>query len=266
LAKLYLIPTPLFPYQYERKTFKNAPDYHIADQKNKDLLLEAVPLGVIKLVKQLRRFIVENRKSARNFLSLCQIDSPLQEVVMEDLNEHNENKTDYRAILQPIVNGIDTGLLSEAGCPCIADPGALLVRTAHQMKKEGAAIDIIPFSGPSSLMLALMASGFNGQQFTFHGYVPRQYNARKEFYKNIENVSRKFNAPQIFIDTPYRTQRTLNELIQSLCGNTSLSVASNLTSLDEIVSTYTIDEWRVLIESSIKNFNDKASVFIVLGV
>ena len=166
-----------------------------------------IPEDVMQLVRGLEYFVVENEKSARRFLSAIKTNKPVRELNFQLLNEHTLDK-DLPVLIAPLLAGNNMGMLSEAGCPGIADPGAILAELAH---KKGA--HVAPLTGPSSILLGLMASGFNGQQFTFLGYLPSDKTARIAKLKDIEKQSQRLNQTQIFIETPYRNQHMLEDVL-----------------------------------------------------
>ncbi|HRQ06024.1 MAG TPA: SAM-dependent methyltransferase, partial [Nitrosomonas halophila] len=197
-----------------------------------------LPVGVQQCLASLDRFIVEHPKTARHFLKQIGGVQPLQAIALEVLNEHTR-AAELEALLAPLLAGNDVGLLSEAGCPGVADPGASLVRLAHQRH-----IRVVPLVGPSSILLALMASGLNGQRFCFHGYLPVEQATRNQKIAQLEKASIMADETQIFIETPYRNQRLLEALMQQCRPDTDLCVACHLTLADEYVVTRTIGEWR----------------------
>ena len=196
-----------------------------------------LPLATLEAVAGIDYFIVENEKSARRFLHNIAHPQPLQKLLLE---RFDKNGTSERAIqlLQPLIAGRSAGVLSEAGCPAIADPGALLVAAAHRMR-----LHLVAHSGPSSILLALMASGFNGQRFAFHGYLPvAKAECRREVAR-LERESRTCDQTQIFIETPYRNDALLQALLQTCDKATRLCVASDLTLPAERVRSATIETW-----------------------
>lgn len=174
---------------------------------------------------------------------------------MQVLDEHTRSD-DFPNLLAPLLAGNDTGLLSEAGCPAIADPGAELVRIAHQKN-----IRVVPLIGPSSILLALMASGLNGQRFMFHGYLPVEPDKRLMKIVELEKESIARNQTQIFIETPYRNQKLLEALVQACQASTSLCVASEITLASEQISTRTVKEWKHLLP----DINKKPAIFLLHG-
>ncbi|MEY4594446.1 MAG: hypothetical protein RIQ47_856, partial [Bacteroidota bacterium] len=165
---------------------------------------------LIDTAKRLTHFIVENDKTARAFLKSIGTPTPMAELSLQELSEHT-TATSLPSLLAPMLNGNDCGLMSEAGCPGIADPGSELVRLAHQK-----GIQVIPLAGPSSILLGLMASGLNGQRFRFNGYLPREANERKAKLRELEKEIRRSGETQLFIETPYRNQAMLADIVEQL--------------------------------------------------
>lgn len=214
-----------------------------------------LPAAVQQCVAEISHFIVEHPKTARQFLKQLHCKCPLQELNMQTLNEHTQAK-DLLSLLDPILAGHDVGLLSEAGCPAVADPGAGLVRLAHQKN-----IPVVPLVGPSSILLALMASGLNGQQFAFHGYLPVENTARASKIRELEKISINLKQTQIFIETPYRNQKLLEQLIKVCNDSTDLCIATDLTFDREMIATKSIKEWR----HSLPDINKIPSIFLLQG-
>ena len=203
-----------------------------------DQINKALPLEVVKLVQQLATFVVENEKTARRFLGAIKTDKPVRELIFMTLNEHTAN-SELPALLQPLLAGSDVGLMSEAGCPGVADPGARLVEQAH---RKG--IRVVPLVGPSSILMALMASGMNGQRFVFLGYLPSDKAARVAKLKEIEKNSLKHHETQIFIETPYRNQHMLEDILSQCQPETMLCVACNVSLTNEFILTKSIAQWK----------------------
>jgi 16S rRNA (cytidine1402-2'-O)-methyltransferase len=197
-----------------------------------------VPIGVRDRVHALQYFIVEEPKRARAFLKALDHPQPLATLRIEQIAPEL-TATALDDLLQPIVVGSDAGLLSDAGAPAVADPGASLVRRAH-----ATGIRVIPLVGPSAVLLALMASGLEGQRFAFHGYLPIEEPALLERLRTLEADSRRERRTQLFIETPYRNDRLLRAAVQACAPDTLLCVAVDLTSPDEMISTRSIAEWR----------------------
>jgi len=199
---------------------------------------QILPLSVKETIHQLDEFIVENTKTARAFLKQMGIPSPQNKLKLHILNKHTEDQELYE-FLNGCRNGKNVGLISEAGCPGVADPGAEIASIAH---KED--IQIIPLVGPSSILLSLMASGMNGQSFTFNGYLPIDKSDVKKKLKDLERISRSYNQTQLFIETPYRNNKLIDTLYQSLQSNTKLCIACDISLKTEYIKTRTIAEWK----------------------
>jgi 16S rRNA (cytidine1402-2'-O)-methyltransferase len=221
-----------------------------------DNINQVLPPEVIKIAQNLENFVVESEKSARHFLSTIKTTKPVRELTLNLLNEHTLDK-DVAALLAPLLAGKDVGLMSDAGCPGIADPGAKLVALAHQKN-----IKVVPFVGPSSILLSLMASGLNGQQFAFLGYLPVDKTVRNTRLKEIEKRSQTHKETQIFIETPYRNQHTLEAILASCNANTRLCVASQVSLPDELIVTKRISEWK---QNALPDLNKKPTVFLLLA-
>jgi 16S rRNA (cytidine1402-2'-O)-methyltransferase len=194
---------------------------------------DALPASALQVVRSLNDFVVENAKSARAFLGAVGMPVPMREVEIHEIAEKPDS------LLQPLREGRSMGLLSEAGCPAIADPGAALVEAAHS---EG--FRVVPLVGPSSITLALMASGLEGQRFAFCGYLPRDATQRKEKIRELERRSAKEQETEIFIETPYRSDALLAALIENCSPPTKLCVAADLTLPSETITTRSVAEWR----------------------
>lgn len=199
---------------------------------------DALPVSALEKIRTLESFVVENPKSARAFLSAVKMPRPLQELSLATLDEHT-TPDEISALLDPLREGRSLGLLSEAGCPAIADPGAALVEAAH---REG--FRVAPLIGPSSLMLALMASGLEGQRFAFCGYLPREKDERERKIRELEKRSRGERETQIFIETPYRNDVLLTSLAAFCNPGTRVCVAVDLTLPTESINTKPIAEWK----------------------
>jgi 16S rRNA (cytidine1402-2'-O)-methyltransferase len=197
-----------------------------------------VPAAVIERIRALDAFIVEDAKSARAWLAKCAHPRPLREISIAELNEHTP-AAQVPALLAPALGGKDLGLLSEAGLPAIADPGALLVAAAHAQ-----GIAVFPMVGPSSILLALMSSGLEGQRFRFHGYLPADASQRRARITQVERASAKDRETQIFIETPYRNDAMLADLMATCRATTRLAVAADLTSPREWILMQSVEAWR----------------------
>ncbi len=190
------------------------------------------------IVHQLDTFIVEQVRTARRFLKAINHPVPIDEMVFFELNKHSNPDT-VSEYLKPLTNGKNIGLLSEAGTPCVADPGAVIVALAQQKN-----IAVVPLTGPNSIILALMASGFNGQHFLFHGYLPIESHQRNKKIKEFENAVYRLNQTQIFIETPYRNDKLLDTLIKQLKPETKICIAADLTLPTEFIKTLPAKLWK----------------------
>lgn len=221
-----------------------------------DNIAHVLPISVIQLAQQLEFFVVENEKTARHFLSTIKTVKPVRELTLLTLNQHTVDK-DVMALIAPLLAGNNLGIMSEAGCPGIADPGAKLVELAHSK-----GIKVVPLVGPSSILLGLMGSGLNGQQFTFLGYLPVDKAARNLRLKEIEKRSQQQFETQIFIETPYRNQHMLEAILTSCNENTRLCVACNVSLESELIETKTIANWR---KSKQPDLHKQPTVFLLLA-
>lgn len=214
---LYLIPAPL------------------GEDDNLDAVL---PEQVRLIALTLDTFVAENAKTARHVLKRYGITKPLQEIAIATLDEHTPQEK-IKELLAPLLAGKDVGLMSEAGCPAVADPGAQLVRLAHEKT-----IRVVPLVGPSSLLLALMGSGMNGQSFVFHGYLPANHEARIKKLTEIEKESRSRRQTQLFIEAPYRNQQMLEAILTTCRPDTLLCLATDLTQASESIITRAVSAWK----------------------
>ncbi|MEY3740294.1 MAG: hypothetical protein RLZZ192_970 [Pseudomonadota bacterium] len=197
-----------------------------------------LPADAQAIAAQLGTYIAENAKTARAFLKLTPLSRPLQDITIHELHPRIDDAT-LQAWLKPLRSGESIGLVSEAGCPAVADPGARAVAIAHQW-----GVAVKPWVGPSSILLGLMASGLDGQRFAFHGYAPVEPSERNKQLKAWELASAKQRQTQMLIETPYRNQAMFTSLIEQLKGNTRLCIARALTTPDEWVRTLTISQWK----------------------
>ena len=211
-----------------------------------------LPQGTLDIIHSLRYFVVENEKTARQFLKICGITIPQSELIIEVIDKHSTPHFD--ALLKPAISGHGLGLLSEAGCPAVADPGAGLVKAAYAH-----GVLVMPLVGPSSLLLALMASGMNGQSFCFHGYLPLDLEERVRKIKLLEKDSNQRKQTQLFIETPYRNNQLLKDLIANCDANTHLCIAANLTLPDQYISTKKIMNWK----GKLPDLHKKPAVFLI---
>ena len=230
-GKLYLIPTTL-----------GEMDPH-----------DVLPQTVKRAIDFIDDYIVENEKTARKFIKSIHPEKVQSSLRLSSLNKHTE-VTEYSAMIAPCLNGLNIGLMSEAGCPGVADPGAVIVKIAHEK-----GIQVVPLVGPSSILLAMMASGMNGQSFAFNGYLPIDKAEKKAALKNFENLSSIKNQSQIFIETPYRNNKLLEDLLQTLQPNTHLCIATDITLPSEYIKTFRVAEWK-----KIKvDLHNRPTIFII---
>ncbi len=206
-----------------------------------------------KIAVSLSYFIVENIRSARRSLKKINPAIIIDNLHFSELDKHSQN-IDINKMLQPALEGNDIGIMSEAGMPCIADPGALVVNRAHELS-----LQVVPLVGPTSIVMSLVASGGNGQNFAFHGYVPIK-EQRKSFLQHIEQSAKRLGQTQIFMETPYRNQNLFAEMLQLFQPSTKLCVACNITLPDEFIATKTIAEWR----KTAIDVNKKPTMFVII--
>lgn len=230
--------------------------YFIPVTLGDDNIDKVLPPDVLSIAQRLDEFIVENEKTARHFLGTIKHSKPIRELVLKTLNEHTADK-DLPALLGTLMAGKDIGLMSEAGCPGIADPGAKLAALAHQK-----GIRVAPLVGPSSILLSLMASGLNGQRFTFLGYLPSDKAARITQLKELEKHSKSSQETQIFIETPYRNQHMLEDILANCQSETRLCIACNISLQDEYIVTKRIKEWK---QTTLPDVHKKPTVFLLLA-
>ena len=231
MADLYLIPTTLGDVDLNRVL----PDYNSS------------------VIRRIRYFVVENIRTARRFIKKTDHEINIDDLVFYELNEHTEKKT-LEEFLQPVCEGFDIGIISEAGCPGVADPGADLVRIAHEKN-----IKVIPLIGPSSILLSLMASGMNGQNFAFLGYLPVKPAERIKTLKDIERRSAVEKQTQIFIETPYRNMKLFEDLVVTLHPLTRLCIAADLSLESEYIRTQTISNWK----RQKPDLNKRPAIFLI---
>ena len=218
-----------------------------------------LPADVQAIAAGCTHFVVENAKVARQFLKAINISTPLQEVQMGELNV-NTADTEVAKLLAPLLMGQDVGLISDAGCPAVADPGARLVAAAHD-----AGVSVRPLVGPSSILLALMASGLNGQKFAFQGYLPVDTQARSSVIKKLELESRQSQQTQLFIETPYRNMQMLEALCLNLNPQTKLCVAVDLTLKTESIRTLSVNAWRDVVKKQSIDLHKRPALFLFLA-
>lgn len=230
-GKLYLIPTSLG---------NKAP-------------LEVLPLSIRKKISEIDYYIAENEKTARKFIKSVVSNKSQPSLKFEIINKFTDD-SELPSFLDPCKEGYDIGLLSEAGCPGIADPGAKVVKLAHQNQ-----VKVIPLVGPSSILLTMMSSGMNGQNFTFHGYLPIEKSERKQEIKKLERLSFEQNQAQIFIETPYRNEKLLDDLKQYLHPSTQLCIGCEVTLATEYICTKSIADWK----KTPLDINKRPAIFII---
>jgi 16S rRNA (cytidine1402-2'-O)-methyltransferase len=219
---------------------------------------ESAPLDTLAavnfhIIENISHFIVEDIRTARRFLKKARPGIVIDNLSFQILNEHSSEE-EIPSMLQPLLDGLSAGLLSEAGLPCVADPGAKLVSLAHE-----AGIKVVPLPGPSSIFLALMASGFNGQNFAFHGYLPVDKNARLQKIRELEMDAIQKDQTQIFIETPYRNRQMLESLIRACKPGTRICIAVDLTLPGEMIITATAKQW----SQNSPDLNKRPAVFLL---
>jgi 16S rRNA (cytidine1402-2'-O)-methyltransferase len=230
-GKLYLIPTTL------------------GEMNPHDVL----PQTVKRAIDFIDDYIVENEKTARRFIKSIHPEKAQNRLRISSLNKRTE-VSEYKAMITPCMNGVNVGLMSEAGCPGVADPGAVIVKIAHEN-----GIQVVPLVGPSSILLAMMGSGMNGQSFAFNGYLPIDKSDKKAALKNFENLSSTKDQSQIFIETPYRNNKLLEDLLQILQPNTHLCIATDITLPTEFIKTFRVADWK-----KIKvDLHNRPTIFII---
>lgn len=197
-----------------------------------------LPEGTLTVIRSLRYFIVEDAKTARAFLKTCNIPTPQAELDIRVFDKHEPHQ-DLNDLLSGLLNGNDVGVLSEAGCPGVADPGAKIVAEAHRR-----GYTVKPLTGPSSLLLAIMASGLEGQRFCFHGYLPIDKGERMKKIQRLEEYARGRKETQLFIEAPYRNNQLMADLLQYLSGETRLCIAADITTAEESIRTLKVKDWK----------------------
>ena len=230
-GKLYLIPTTLGD---------NEP-------------LEVLPISVKKIIERTDHYIVENEKSARRFIKKVSPRKSQPNLTLYDLDKFTD-ELEIQHYLDVCSDGINVGLLSEAGVPAVADPGSAIVQLAHQKN-----IGVVPLVGPSSIIMAMMASGLNGQNFAFNGYLPIEKSDRKRSIKQLEKLSFDKNQSQLFIETPYRNEKLIEDLLNTLSEQTRLCIAADITLPTEFIRTLTVKEWK----SQRTNLHKRPAIFIL---
>ena len=224
-GKLYLIPTTLGDTTNSELAKQNEP-------------MDVLPQTVKRAVDFINTYIVENEKTARKFIKSISPEKVQSSLKLSSLNKHTD-KSEHFGMIRPCLEGENVGLMSEAGCPGVADPGAVIVKLAHEN-----GIQVVPLVGPSSILLAIMASGMNGQSFAFNGYLPIEKSDKKTALKNLEKLSGEKNQSQLFIETPYRNNKMLEDILQALNPATYLCIAADITLPTEYIKTMRAAEWK----------------------
>ena len=199
---------------------------------------DVLPANLRNVIKGIRHYIVEDLRTARRFLKKVDHNIDIDSLIFFELNKHIPEE-DIPRMIEPLLKGHHTGLMSEAGTPCVADPGAMIVSLAHEKN-----IRVVPLSGPSSITLALMGSGFNGQNFVFHGYLPIESKQRQSVLKKIEQDAHRLDQTQIFIETPYRNMQMFESILKTCLPETRLCIAANLTTAEEMIRTLPVSRWK----------------------
>ncbi|MBO6005338.1 MAG: SAM-dependent methyltransferase [Paludibacteraceae bacterium] len=213
---------------------------------------DVLPQKVMETAKAIRHFIVEDVRTARRFLRKIDRTFPIDDSVFFELNQHTD-RSKIDPYIKPLLEGKDMGVISEAGCPAVADPGADIVALAH---RKG--IRVVPLVGPSSILLAQMASGFNGQSFAFVGYLPIENGERQQRLRKLEHRAKEENQTQLFIETPYRNTKLFEELLATLKGDTKICIACDITLDSEYIETRTVSEWK---QKKPQDLNKRPTIF-----
>lgn len=214
-----------------------------------------LPISVKKTIEKVDHYIVEHEKNARRFIKSIVPDKKQPTLKFQEINKFTQSE-EIPSMLNPCLDGFDVGVISDAGCPGIADPGARAVQYAHEL-----GIKVVPLVGPSSILLAMMASGFNGQNFTFNGYLPIEKGERKAELKRLEKMSKDLDQSQLFIETPYRNNQMLQSLIETLNPQTKICVACDITLPSEYIKTAPVSLWK-----KIKvDLHKRPTLFIIHG-
>ena len=215
--------------------------------------MDVLPQTVKRAIDFIDHYIVENEKTARRFIKAVNAQKVQAELKISLLNKHTE-VSEHNAMIKPCLEGINVGLMSEAGCPGVADPGAVIVKIAHEK-----GIQVVPLVGPSSILLAMMASGMNGQSFAFNGYLPIDKSDKKSALKNFEKMSSDKNQSQIFIETPYRNNKLLEDILSALQPNTHLCIAADITLPTEHIKTLRVADWK----KTKVDLHNRPTIFII---
>ncbi|HLP13685.1 MAG TPA: SAM-dependent methyltransferase [Flavobacteriales bacterium] len=230
-GKIYLVPSPI-------------EDHYFADY---------LPLEINHVLNAVDYFIVEELKTARRFIKKINKQKNIDACLFHELNEHT-NEKELAVFIQPVLEGRNAALVSEAGCPGVADPGQNLIALAHKHN-----IEIIPLVGPSSLLLALMSSGLNGQQFKFNGYLPKEQKQRKQKLKDLEHDTHKTGTTHLFIETPYRNNHLMGDMLSSLNAETKICVACEIKSAQQFIKTKTVKDWK----TQVPDLDKRNTVFLI---
>ena len=215
--------------------------------------IATIPAQVYSVINDIDEYLVENEKWARQYLKKLGIKKPLQEIILHPLNKHTDN-TMLSLSMKCLSEGKNLGIISEAGCPGIADPGADAVKIAHQNN-----IEVVPLVGPSSILLALMASGFSGQSFAFHGYLPIERSERVKKIKDLEKLAVTQHQTQLFIETPFRNNHMMEDLLKHCQPQTLLCVAVDITLPTEMIKTKAVVEWK----KNIPELHKRPAIFLL---
>lgn len=217
--------------------------------------LEVLPASVKRTIERIDHYIVEHEKNARRFIKSIVPEKEQSSLKIQEINKFTQPE-EISPMLNPCLDGFDVGVISDAGCPGIADPGARAVHYAHEKS-----IKVVPLVGPSSILLAMMASGFNGQNFAFNGYLPIDKGERKTELKRLEKISKEFDQSQLFIETPYRNNQMLQSLTETLNKQTRICVACDITLPSEYIKTASVELWK-----KIKvDLHKRPTLFIIQG-
>ncbi|MFC6996814.1 SAM-dependent methyltransferase [Rufibacter roseus] len=208
---------------------------------------------VAEVTAQLKYFLVENARTARRYIKSIAPSQTIEELQITVIDK-NSTDTELSAALKPLLNGQDAGVISEAGCPGVADPGAELARLAHQN-----GVKVVPLVGPSAILMSLMASGFNGQSFAFHGYLPIEKRDRIQALRQLEKEMVQKDQTQIFMETPYRNRQMLDDLLQNLSKDTKLCIAANITGPNEFIKTFRVADWK----GKVPDLHKQPAVFLI---
>jgi 16S rRNA (cytidine1402-2'-O)-methyltransferase len=214
---------------------------------------DVMPQTVKRAIDFIDHYIVENEKTARKFIKAIHPEKVQASLKIATLNKHTE-VAEHNSMIMPCLNGINVGLMSEAGCPGVADPGAAIVKIAHEK-----GVQVVPLVGPSSILLAMMSSGMNGQSFAFNGYLPIDKSEKKTALKNFEKLSHDKNQSQLFIETPYRNNKLVEDILQALQPNTHLCIATDLTLPTEYIKTMRVADWK----KTTVDLHNRPTIFII---